>query len=193
MSAALTIPIPVWLDFVLTLPLLAYRLLRYGYPFRRIYLGEGEWTILDPADYYRFGHFKWHVSGNNGKFYAVRTYKVDANTTSIRRLHRDIMNAQPGELIDHRNGNSFDNRQDNLRPATSTQNGYNKRKRKNASSQYIGVSYDKNYKKWVAQISYDGKLHWLGRFENEIDAAKAYDSASKKYHKEFAKLNFLGV
>ncbi|MGD0077702.1 MAG: AP2 domain-containing protein, partial [Sedimentisphaerales bacterium] len=68
--------------------------------------------------------------------------------------------------------------------------GYNKRKRKNASSQYIGVSYDKNYKQWVAQISYDGKLHWLGRFTNEIDAARAYDEASKKYHLEFKRLNF---
>jgi hypothetical protein len=188
--ANVQIKVPDWLDRIFTWPLMLYRRIKYGYPFRRIYLGEGEWTILDPVDYYRFGHFKWHVSGNNGKFYAVRTYKVDANTTSIRRLHRDIMNAQPGVLIDHRNGNSFDNRQDNLRPATSTQNGYNKRKRKNASSQYIGVSYDKNYKQWVAQISYDGKLHWLGRFTNEIDAARAYDEASKKYHLEFKRLNF---
>jgi hypothetical protein len=58
MKLNLTIKVPNWLDRIFTCPLLAYRLLRYGYTYRRIYLGEDAWTILDQQDYYRLGNFK---------------------------------------------------------------------------------------------------------------------------------------
>jgi hypothetical protein len=58
------------------------------------------------------------------------------------------------------------------------------------SSRYIGVSFHKKKGKWMAVIGYKGKNVWLGRFDNEIDAAKAYDAAAKKYYGEFARLNF---
>ena len=190
MSAQLTITIPVWLDFIFTSPLLAFRLLRYGYTYRRIYLGEGEWTIVDRQDYYRLSNFKWHINGTNGKFYAVRQIKVDNKHTKRMYLHREIMNAPKGMLVDHKDGNSFDNRRVNLRLATRSQNSCNKRKRANTSSQFIGVYWDKAKRKWVARIKYQGKSRMIGNFLDETAAAKAYDEAAKKYHKEFARLNF---
>jgi hypothetical protein len=66
----------------------------------------------------------------------------------------------------------------------------NRRKTKiKTTSQYIGVSLEKSRGLWVTTIRNNNKSIWLGRFNSEIDAAKAYDEAAKKYHGEFARLN----
>jgi hypothetical protein len=169
---------------------MAYRRWRYGYSFRRIYLGEGEWTIVDSADYYRLGNFKWHIKGNGKKFYVVRSAKNGPGRTKLLGLHREITNAPKGLLVDHRNGNTLDNRKANLRLATASQNMQNVQKKKNTSSRFIGVSFIKSAGRWAAQIRAKGKDRWLGTFDFEIDAAHAYDEAAKKYYGEFARLNF---
>jgi hypothetical protein len=102
------------------------------------------------------------------------------------------MNEPAGLLVDHRNGIGLDNRRANLRLATNSQNGCNKPKKKNTSSQFIGVSFHKKAGKWACFIRNKGRRTWLGSFESEIDAARAYDEAAKKYHGEFARLNFPG-
>ena len=58
------------------------------------------------------------------------------------------------------------------------------------SSKYKGFHWNKRNKKWAAQITCDHKRHHLGYFVDEIDAAKAYDKAARKYHGEFAQPNF---
>jgi hypothetical protein len=65
-----------------------------------------------------------------------------------------------------------------------------KKKIKNASSKFIGVSFNKDSDKWSAKITYQYKQIWLGYFNSETDAARTYDRAAIKYHGEFARLNF---
>ena len=184
------IKVPNWLDFIFACPLLAYRLFRYGYTSRRIYLGEGQWTLLDPEDYSRLRKYRWIVYGGGNNLYAVRLKIVKPNRTWQISMHREIMNAPKGVLVDHRNCDSLDNRRSNLRFATRTENVRNRRKQKNTTSQFIGVSFRKSEGKWGSEIRCNGKRIWLGRFKSEIEAAKARDSAAKKYHGEFARLNF---
>jgi len=106
-------------------------------------------------------------------------------------MHREITKAPPGLLIDHINTDSLDNRKANLRLATPSQNSCNTRRDKsNTYSRYRGVSFSKRKQKWFAAIRTDGKKLWLGYFDNEIDAAKAYDNAARIYHKDFARTNF---
>ena len=72
MKLRLTINVPNWLDRICTWPLLTCRLLRFGYPFRRIPLTEGKFAIVDPADFYHFNNFDWCTKRERKCFYAVR-------------------------------------------------------------------------------------------------------------------------
>jgi len=193
MSANLniSIPVPEWLDRIFTFPLLTCRRFRFGYSFRKIYLGEGEFTIVEPPDYYAYGKYKWFLSGNGHNFYAVREAKIGPGKTKRVSLHRDIMKAPKHRLVDHKNNDSLDNRRANLRLATYSQNAINRPKTKSkTSSKYRGVCFCLGRRNWAALIRVNGKQKWLGRFKNEIDAALAYDTAAIKYHKDFARLNF---
>ena len=191
MFTKLTISIPVWLDLLFTCPLLIFRLLRYGYTFRRICLGEGKFTIVEPDDYYRLGNFKWFLNGSNINFYAARHIIIGLGRTKTVLLHRELMNYPVGLLVDHKNCDTLDNRKANLRLATRSQNQFNKRKTKSkTSSRFIGVSFEKASGRWLADICCNRKRKRIGRFDSEIDAAKAYDRAALEYHKEFARLNF---
>jgi hypothetical protein len=189
-SVNVTFRIPVWLDAIFVWPVLLYRWLKFGYAYRRIYLGEGEWTLVDPDVYYRFKNLNLFLSGNGSKFYAARCVKIGPGKTRLLRLHREIMNPPASMLIDHKNCNPLDNRVANLRLATRSQNMYNKTKTKSkTSSKYIGVCFSKDRNKWEVRIYCQKRKIWLGRFDSEIDAARAYDRAALKYHGEFARLN----
>jgi hypothetical protein len=168
-----------------------YRLWKYGYTYRRIYLGDGLFALVDPPDYYWLNNFHWSPRRNSNCIYAVRFINDPGRKTKIVSLHREITNAPPGLLVDHRNRNTLDNRRSNLRLATHSQNQFNKAKTTlKTSSRFIGVYLEKRSGLWGTKISHHGKSTWLGRFKSELDAAHAYDEAARKYHKDFARLNF---
>ncbi len=175
----------VWLALV-------YRRIRFGYPFRRIPLTQGKYAIVDPEDYERINKHKWHVQRSGRIFYAVRRAKGHERTKGqIVWMHHCIFQPPEGMCIDHINNNALDNRKANIRPATPAQNARNRRKMAaKTSSKYKGVSYHAGQRKWCAAIRVNGQYKYFGLFKNEIEAAKAYDKAAKKYHKEFAILNF---
>jgi len=101
------------------------------------------------------------------------------------------MKAGDGDFCDHINHNGLDNRKANLRLATRSQNAWNRQKAKIKSrSKYKGVSWYNRGKRWSVRIQVNRKQKFLGIFEDEIEAAKAYDRAARKYFGEFAELNF---
>jgi hypothetical protein len=153
---------------------------------------QPRYTIVDPADYERLRKYEWTTRKGTNSFYVrrhVAGYKGKKQT--IVYMHQETIKVPKGLIIDHINNDGMDNRRANLRAATRAQNSRNRKNSlKSGGSIYKGVSWDKKSRKWKARIGCDSKTIYLGHFENEIDAAKAYDWAAKKYHGEFASLNF---
>jgi hypothetical protein len=186
-----TISVPDRLLWPFVAGVLLYRRLRYGYPFRRIPLTRDKYAIVDPEDYERLNKYKWHAKKCKNTFYACRTQGSRRNKTEIK-IHREVIKPPAGMLVDHINHNGLDNRKANLRPATHQQNIFNRtyKNKKGSSSKYKGVSWTPHVKMWRVRVWFNYKSKNIGYFNDEIEAAKAYDEAVKKYHGDFAVLNF---
>jgi len=102
-------------------------------------------------------------------------------------LHRVLMNAQPGQIIDHINGNKLDNRLCNLRFVNLTENAQNSKKRTDNTSGAKGIYWDKRDEKWVARISVNGKRLYIGYFTSIDDAERAVRKAREELHGAFAR------
>lgn len=155
-------------------------------------MSRGKYAIVDPDDYYRLSEYKWYVCRDFSKFYAIRTGpNRNGKRGKTIRMHRQVANTPNGLDCDHINGDSLDNRKANLRSATHMQNCWNRGKSSKVGySKYKGITFHKERQKWAALICVHGRRIFLGKFKDEIEAAKAYDSAAKKHFGEFAKLNF---
>ena len=124
------------------------------------------------------------------------TSQIDGKTIQMHLyLFRKYKGEIPeGYIVDHWGKNEtdsltkkLDNRLENLRAFTYSENSQNKTVPKNASSQYLGV-YKKD-KKWGAQITFSGTLYYLGTFETEIEAANTYNKKALELYDDTAKLN----
>jgi hypothetical protein len=138
-------------------------------------------VLLDDELYEWANSLKLTVQTIGGK-----KYIYDSNGN---RLHRMIMGANAGSVVDHINGNTMDNSRLNLRICTQSQNAKNRSKStKSASSKYKGVHWHRG---WMASIRVNYKRIYLGVFKTEEAAAMAYNNAAVRYHGEFAKVNQL--
>ncbi|HEY5138565.1 MAG TPA: HNH endonuclease [Methylococcales bacterium] len=158
---------------------------------QKIELTRGLFAIVDDEDFVWLNSFRWYAHRLSGYDYAERGGMYNGVNTKYP-MHRFILNAQKGQIVDHKNGNTLDNRRCNLRFATYQQNNQNAKKRKNCTSIYKGVSWNKACKRWDSFIKHNGKSINLGQFDNEILAAKVYDKRATELRGEFARLNFGG-
>lgn len=151
---------------------------------------KGNFVIVDDEDYEYLNQFSWHCKIHKKVKYAERSVRIGKKMVHYK-MHREIMGiTNRKELVDHEDHDGLNCQKHNLRKATKSNNNSNRRSI--GVSKYLGVSPCKRskVKKWKAQIFGNSKNINLGRFEIEEDAARAYDEAAKKYHGEFANLNF---
>lgn len=167
---------------------------------KEIALTQGKVAIVDDDDYDRLAEYKWYAHKNRtcNLYYAMRQVGTAPNQKCIR-MHRVVANAPDGVMVDHKDGDSLNNRKANLRLCTHGQNIANRRRKgKNKSSQYTGVTWRPDNRKWRAGIkggplipgTNRRKNITLGHFDSEVEAAHAYDDMAVIVHGEFACLNF---
>ena len=145
---------------------------------RKIKLTRGKVVIVDNWNYDWLNQFKWHaIKGTSGIWYAIWNDYTTGKCRTIY-MHRLILGLKQndGKMTDHVNHNGLDNREFNIRVITHQQNCFNKKNPK-------GCYWNKQTKKWKAQIGFNGKYYHLGMFTNEKNAHEAYIKAKKKYHK----------
>lgn len=158
---------------------------------KTIQLTKGLQTFVDDADFEWLSQWKWCSMTSRDKFYGARNIHQREGSPHLVLLHRQILGLEKGDGLtgDHINGNTLDNRRENLRIATYMENGRNRGKQANNTSGFKGVSWHKRNRKWWAQIQVDGKHFSLGFFTTPEKAHAIYCEAATKQHREFARHN----
>lgn len=157
---------------------------------RYIELTGGYRAAVDDADYPRIAGRRWRASvGYGGTVYAARRVKVGDRWETIY-MHREVIGAGEGEIVDHADGDGLNNTRANLRVATPSQNAANARRRCDNASGYRGVSWYKGYGRWQATIRVRGRKKHLGYYATPQEAALAFDRAAREIFGDFARLNF---
>jgi len=139
--------------------------------------------LIDNDDLDKLQNYKIRVRNSRGKLYAICRYKGQEPSIQLATI------IYGDNFIDHINGNSLDNRKQNLRKSNYTSNNKNAKKRKDyKDSKYKGVR--RCDKRWMARIQCNKVRIVIGYYDTEIEAAKGYDKKAKELHGEFAWLNF---
>lgn len=144
-------------------------------------------AIVDDSDYECLMQYTWQVHFGKKTVYA-RTRIKDKGLHYMHRLIMDVTNPKIG--MDHENGNGLDNRKENLRIATPSQNMANRKTRSRTKYKGVNLREVKSGFRYYAYICKDKKMQHIGTFLNDVEAARAYDKKAKELHGEFAKLNF---
>lgn len=133
-------------------------------------LSNGNFAIVDKDDFSKFVSHKWYQH-NSG--YAVRKPRG----SSAIYMHRQVIECPKGFEIDHINRNPLDNRKENLRAVSHSENSQNRPKQRNNTSGYKGVFFDKRRNKWWSMKVKNKKRIYLGTFNSAQEASKAYESS----------------
>ena len=124
---------------------------------------------------------KWYLVKNRNSNYAATCM----NNTSVY-MHHFLFGSG---MFDHKNGNGLDNTRNNIRQCNHSLNAANIKKRKGTTSCFKGVCWNKKSEKWQAQIMVSKRNKRLGMFDDERDAALAYNLAAKLAFGDFAIMN----
>ena len=145
-------------------------------------------AFVDHEDYFRIGMFHWNAKQDYNVYYAYA--HIQGKNIPMHRL---VLNLTDYRVFpDHKDRNGLNNQKSNLRKATTSQNAKNNTA--HGSSKYIGVSWDKTFKKFDVRIDIGNRNRiFVGKFKSEQEAALMFDLYAMKYHKEFASLNFPNI
>ena len=154
---------------------------------REIPLTQGKVALVDDEDYETLARFRWRACRNGNVYYAQRRGNKAIGEPTVVYIHREILNAPNGSLVDHRDGDGLNNIRPNLRLVTRSQNLQNSRRSKRNTSGHKGVSWNKARGKWSANIGHDSELIHLGLYSTREEAYAAYCEASAKFHGAFGR------
>ncbi len=148
---------------------------------RQIPLTGGLYAYVDAADYEWLSQYRWRLSSSG---YVVRREK-----RKLIFMHRQIMQPPKRVPVDHRDGSRLNNCRSNLRVCTLQENAQNRVKRLGCASRFKGVHRAPDRPKWTAGHQFKGDRIWLGYFDEEIEAARAYDYRAVECCGELAWVN----
>lgn len=154
---------------------------------------SGYTVLIDDEDWERVSKHKWSVSTGGGRekpYFRMHFYVGKERKTL--QLHRFLLGCVPndGKQVDHIDGNTFNNRKENLRLCNTHENNRNRGKPKNNTTGYKGVYVSDGDDRWRARVKYLGKSIQIGTYGSPKEAAIAYDKYVLKLHGEFARTNF---
>lgn len=151
---------------------------------KKIPLSQGQFCLIDDADFPALSKHRWSF---NPRGSAIRW---DGERKQFVALHREILNAPRDMCVDHINGDKRDNRKNNLRLCTHSQNSANRTHPPQGRSGYYGVYWHEGKQKWQARVMKDYRDFSVGYFKEARDAALARDVKAVELFGEFATLNF---
>jgi hypothetical protein len=161
---------------------------------KTIPLTQGKEALVDDCDYEYLVQWKWQFQreGHRRTGYAVRIQRTGEKRSHLC-MHRLVATRSglviDGKQLDHVDGDGLNNCRGDLRVSTTSQNHANRRRNRNNTSGFKGVTWNKRWKKWVAQIEVAGQNLYLNGFDDPRDAARAYNEAALEHFGEFACLN----
>jgi len=153
----------------------------------------GLYAIVDDEDYERVKQWHWTLAEG----YPLGHVKKNGKWVKVH-LHRFVMKAKRGILIDHKDRMPLNCQKDNLRECTRAENGWNREKPKStkSKSRFKGVQWkptnnnDKTKGKWMARIIVNNRNYHIGYFKTQEQAGLAYDLWALQLHKQFAVTNY---
>lgn len=149
---------------------------------RTIELTQGYEALVDDEDYEKVSQFNWNATVRTNGVYAQHNVKLSSGAWTQEYLHRFVMNAPTGTLVDHRDRNGLNCQKDNLRICNHKQNQWHRASNTNTGHKGITVSSNGTY-----------SVQFAVTFDTLEEAIKVYNEMATKYHGEFANLNELGI
>lgn len=160
----------------------------FYFSMKTIPLTQGKVAIVDDEDFEWLSKWNWCCQKNRNCIYAKRAFWKNKKRRCIW-MHREIIDAQKGKVVNHIDFNGLNNQKKNLQLCTCRENNRWRRKMRGCTSRYKGVSWSTKDNVWVSIIHVDDTVYYLGGFKKEEDAAIAYNRAAIRYFGDFAFLN----
>lgn len=152
-------------------------------------LTRGKVAIIDEDDFEIVSQHKWHAGTDGWNWYAQTNIPREGGGQRTIKMHRLLLGlTDPKIQVDHRDGDGLNNRRENIRACTASENQWNTGAQINNSSGFKGVNWDKQCRKWKAAIWVNGKRKHLGLHDTPEAAYAAYCADALELHGEFHNL-----